>query len=71
MAAPSAQDPEGFWQANGYSFPMVHDVDGGPKFNVEGIPTTLFIDAKGNLVDKQVGGMDQATFESKLSQILR
>ena len=71
MAAPTSDDPDGFWQRSGYTFPMVHDKDGGPKFGVQGIPHTLFIDAEGNLVDQQVGMIDQAAFEAKLAGILK
>ena len=71
MAAPTANDPAGFMKQNGYTFPWVHDVDGGSKFGVNGIPHTFFIDAQGNLVDQQLGSMDHAAFEAKLAKILK
>lgn len=58
-------------QQNGYTFPWVHDVDGGPAYGVSGIPHTFFIDAQGNLVDEQLGSMSHATFEEKLQKILK
>jgi hypothetical protein len=71
VAAPTTRDAEGFWKQNGYTFPMVMDIDGGAIHGVEGLPTTLFIDAKGNLVDTQVGAAGQAAFDAKLSALLK
>ena len=71
VATPTSDDPVGFWQRSGYTFPMVHDKDGGAKFGVQPIPHTFFIDAQGKLVDEQVGMMDAATFEAKLAGILK
>jgi thiol-disulfide isomerase/thioredoxin len=70
VAAPSSKDANGFWKQNGYSIPMVHDVDGGQTFKVEAIPTTLFIDANGSLIESHLGGMTHEQFEQKLAQLL-
>lgn len=50
---------------------MVHDVNGGTKFGVSGIPHTFFIDAEGNLVDQQVGMMGHDEFEAKLAKLIK
>ena len=69
-SVPNSNDAVGFWNQNGYSFPMVIDVDGGPKFGVQPIPHTFFLDAQGNIVDQQVGMMEKAEFEAMLKKIL-
>ncbi len=37
---------------------------------VSGIPTYVFIDANGAVVDRVVGGMDASTFEAKVKSLL-
>lgn len=71
MAVPRSQNPEGFWQEKGYSFPMVHDQNGGEHFGVGPIPHTIFLDAEGNIIDQQVGMMEPAEFEAMLSKLLK
>jgi thiol-disulfide isomerase/thioredoxin len=71
VAVQSAQNPEQFVQQAGLKLDFAHDTGNGAElYGVQGIPTTLFIDRQGNIVDKVVGGMDKATFEEKLAAIL-
>jgi peroxiredoxin len=37
---------------------------------IDAIPTTFFVDKKGNIVDKHVGYMDRADFEAKIKSLL-
>ncbi len=37
---------------------------------IEGIPTTFFVDRKGNIVSKTVGSMEEADFEKAVKSIL-
>ncbi len=37
---------------------------------IEGIPTTFFVDRKGNIVSKTVGSMEEADFEQAVKKIL-
>lgn len=37
---------------------------------IEGIPTTFFVDRKGNIVSKTVGGLSEAEFEKGVKSIL-
>jgi thiol-disulfide isomerase/thioredoxin len=70
IAVESAKDPQAFWAENGFTIPMATDVSGAQTYQVQGIPTTLFINKDGMLVDKIVGGIDKATFEAHLAKIL-
>jgi thiol-disulfide isomerase/thioredoxin len=54
----------------GYDWLFADSKEALQKYNINGIPTTLFIDAQGNLVDQYLGGLEQAQLESKISQIL-
>ena len=65
------QDPAGFWNSKGYSFPAaLDDGSAAEMFKVGGIPHTVFYDSNGNKVDEVVGGMEKAEFEAKLQGIL-
>jgi|GEM_PF-1490417 len=72
---------ESFMKTNKYTFPVMMDSDNAlaASFQVSGIPTTIFIDSKGMVVDKEVGlfpqtntinslkktGLDTSGFEPK------
>ena len=45
---------------NGYTFPILLDETGqiGAQYQVSGIPTTLIIDEKGNIVNRTVGSRE-------------
>ena len=53
----SRQEVDAFTDAMGLSFPTIVDEDGqlGQMFDVEAIPTTVVIDAKGHVIDVLVG----------------
>ena len=70
--ASQMRDVVNFINDNGYSFPVYYDLDysGMKTYSINAIPVTLFIDANGNLIDKQVGAMDEATLKEKIEQLL-
>jgi len=57
---------------NPISYPIV--LGGGAEADayggIEGIPTTFFVDRKGNIVSKTVGAMREADFEKAVKSIL-
>jgi thiol-disulfide isomerase/thioredoxin len=70
IAAESSKDAAGFVKQNGYTWTFGKSADAFAAYQVRGIPTTLFVDRSGRVVDQHVGGMDRATFEAKLARIL-
>jgi cytochrome c biogenesis protein CcmG, thiol:disulfide interchange protein DsbE len=65
-------DAVDFVEKYGIQFPVVFDGDGslGGKWDVEYLPTTLFLDADGREVERIVGGATRAQFEEKLEAAL-
>jgi thiol-disulfide isomerase/thioredoxin len=70
IAAESSKDAEGFVKQNGYTWTFGRAAGGFDAYQVRGIPTTLFVNSDGYVIDQVVGGMDRATFEAKLAKIL-
>lgn len=80
IAHPTSNDAAGWVKQNPYSWTFGQGyaqspdgkaaVDPAELYKVEGVPTTVFIDRKGNVVDTVVGGMEKDAFEEKLAQIL-
>ncbi len=58
---------------NGYSFPVYCDSDMNAAYNygVQSIPTTLFFDSEGNLIDYKVGVISEAQLENMLVRMTR
>jgi cytochrome c biogenesis protein CcmG, thiol:disulfide interchange protein DsbE len=65
-------DTEAFVARYGIEFPVVFDAEGGlgGAWGVEGIPTTVFLDAQGEERERIVGGASQEQFEEKLEAAL-
>jgi peroxiredoxin len=65
-------NPQDFVKSNGLTWDFAYDEagSGAKAYQVKAIPTTLFIDRKGNLIKQHRGGMDQRTFENLLASIL-
>ncbi len=59
-------------EENGFSFPLYFDVDFSAvqAYQINAIPVTLFIRADGSLLHQQIGGMDEATLDSYIQQLL-
>ena len=56
---------------NGYSFPVYYDVnlDASNKYGISSIPTTFFIDAKGNFKTYAIGAISEETLRVGLDMI--
>jgi thioredoxin-related protein len=70
IAVDERADPRALVQQNGYTWTFGLSEQGPAAYNFTAIPTTIFIDKNGNVVDQHTGGMDAADFERRLSQIL-
>lgn len=57
---------------NSFSFPLYFDVDFSAvqAYQINAIPVTLFIRADGSLLHQQIGGMDEATLDGYIQQLL-
>lgn len=68
----SMQEANAFMQQKGYSFPAgygnVNDIVG--KYEIQGIPTSLLLDANGNVIASKVGAMTEAELEAFLQKAL-
>lgn len=68
----SMQEASAFMQQKGYSFPSgygnVNDIAG--KYEIQGIPTSLLLDANGNVIESKVGAMTEAELEAFLQKAL-
>lgn len=64
-------DGKAFVEKYGLDYPMVFDPDGAiaGAWGVDGIPTTVFLDAGGVERDRIVGAADKATFEQSLQSV--
>lgn len=58
-------DAKDFIKESGYTFPVFYDINGEASdvYFVNSFPTTLFIDAQGNIVSKAVGMLSEANLE--------
>lgn len=65
----SADNAKGFLEQRGSAYNSYEDVDGKAAiaFGVYGVPETFFIDARGTIVDKFVGPLDDMTLTEKLA----
>ena len=65
----SAQD---FLATTDYTFPVYFDTEQSAAYtySIYSIPTTIFVDADGNIVNSIKGAMPQATLEQYIQQVL-
>lgn len=68
----SMQEASAFMQQKGYSFPAGYgNVNGiAGKYEIQGIPTFLLLDANGNVIASKVGAMTEAELEAFLQKAL-
>jgi thiol-disulfide isomerase/thioredoxin len=54
--------------SEGFSFPIYYDATGeaSGKYNISAIPTSIFIDADGNITETVIGAMNAATLRKNL-----
>jgi hypothetical protein len=70
VATDKQPDPVQYVKDQGYEWVFGMDSGLAQQNNIEGLPTTLFIDRTGKEVKREVGGIDRATFEADLAMIL-
>jgi len=60
-----------FVAENGYSFPVLYDVDSdaGTIYEVYSLPTTFFIDSEGNIAAQATGAIDAETLQRGIDMI--
>jgi peroxiredoxin len=61
-----------FAQEKGLTFPILLDTNGRvmKMYQVQGYPTTVFLDAEGMIVNRHIGSLDEATIETYLEPLL-
>ncbi len=64
-------DAQALLNANGYTFPVLYDLNGaaGRAYGVISFPTTYFIDADGNLITGAIGAISAATLQKGIDMI--
>ncbi len=65
-------DAEGLLEENGYTFPVYYDTeaDCAITYGLSGVPVTLFIDSKGNLVSSKASMLSDADLQRRILAIL-
>ena len=63
---------DSFISSSGYTFPVYYDTDGGASgtYGVSAIPTTYFVNAKGELIARGVGALDGASLKQGIEMII-
>jgi len=61
-----------FIKESGYTFPVFYETEGKAitLYGLRGFPATVFIDANGNVVDKNVGAISQAKLNEMIQSLL-
>ena len=62
-----------FMEVYKVTYPVGRDATGtiGKLYDVDGTPTSLFIDKAGRLVEQHVGGLEEAEFVKRLEPLLK
>jgi len=68
----SADGGKNFIKSSGYTFPVFYETGGKvlSQYGLRGFPSTIFIDAQGNLVSKNVGAITQAKLNAGIQSLL-
>lgn len=71
-ASETVEGVTAFVQEEGYSFPVYFDVDLSAMmaYNVLSIPTSVFIDAEGNIAGTRVGSLSAKDLQAQIERIL-
>lgn len=61
-----------FIKESGYTFPVFYETEGKAitSYGLRGFPATFFIDASGNVVDKNLGAISQAKLNEMIQSLL-
>ena len=70
-AGDDINDAKAFIKEEGYTFPVLYDVNGEASYmyQAESLPMTIFIDKNGNLVTYGVGAFDKETLQKGISML--
>jgi len=62
-----------FMEVYKVTYPVGRDANGtiGKLYDVDGTPTSLFIDKAGRLVEQHVGGLEEADFRKRIEALLK
>ena len=62
-----------FMEVYKVTYPVGRDATGtiGKLYDVDGTPTSLFIDKTGKLVEQHVGGLEEADFRQRIEALLK
>jgi thiol-disulfide isomerase/thioredoxin len=68
----TVDDARNFIASGNLDLPVFFDVDGegSDRYEIEYIPTSVFVDSKGNMISIAVGGIDEATLRKGIANIL-
>nr|WP_291578242.1 TlpA disulfide reductase family protein [Clostridium sp. UBA6640] len=67
------ESAEGFMEREGYNMNVMFDIDldAANKYQLNGIPRTIFIDKEGNIVYDHVGIMDEEMLNENINKIIK
>lgn len=67
------ESAEGFMEKEGYNMNVMFDIDldAANKYQLNGIPRSIFIDKEGNLVYDHVGIMDEEMLNENINKIIK
>lgn len=62
-----------FVEREGYSFPIFFDTEyeGASAYGVRAIPTTVVVDARGEIADVHIGAMDESTLRGYVDRVTK
>lgn len=66
----TSTDPAAYVSAQGFDWTFGSSDQAAKLYDARGLPTTVFIDREGNVVDTALGMMEPADFEARLAKIL-
>ena len=71
-ASDSIEGAKAFAQEYGFQFPVLIDEKGevAQKYAIRPIPTTLFVNSEGIIIEQVIGLVDPQTMESKFRRLL-
>jgi hypothetical protein len=70
VAVDERANPRSVVNQGGYTWIFALSDTAAQSYGFSAIPTTLFIDSAGNVVEQHTGGMSATEFEMRLSKIL-
>lgn len=68
----SSEDGRDFIQSSNYTFPVFYDTQGNAMtaYGLRGFPATVFIDAEGNIVSRNIGAINEEKLNENIQTLL-